>query len=93
MASGFTTTGSDFDGQFIRREFFNEGQLWAWGYNNYGQAFGDHATINICADIRQQNTPKPTNRLYRLLKIRETKRTLLAIKLRTCNLNFDNKNQ
>ena len=44
MASGFTTTGSDFDGQFIRREFFNEGQLWAWGYNNYGQLGTNNTT-------------------------------------------------
>jgi len=33
MATGFTTTGSDFDAQFIRREFFQEGQLWTWGWN------------------------------------------------------------
>jgi len=30
------------------------------------------------------------NGLYRLLKIRETKRTLLVIYLRTYNFNFDN---
>jgi hypothetical protein len=37
MASGFTTTGSDFDAQFIRREFFQEGQLWTWGWNLSGE--------------------------------------------------------
>jgi alpha-tubulin suppressor-like RCC1 family protein len=36
MASGFTTSGSDFDAQFIRREFFREGTLWGWGQNSYG---------------------------------------------------------
>ena len=36
MATGFTTTGSDFDAQFIRREFFQEGQLYGSGLNSYG---------------------------------------------------------
>jgi alpha-tubulin suppressor-like RCC1 family protein len=36
MASGFTTDGSDFDAQFVRREFFQEGQLYVCGYNAYG---------------------------------------------------------
>jgi len=44
MASGFTTTGSDFDAQFIRREFFQEGQLYVWGTNDSGQLGTNNTT-------------------------------------------------
>jgi len=51
-------------------------------------------TINICADIgRQKDQSPPTTRLYRLLKIWKAEPTLLAINLRTCDLNFETKNQ
>ena len=52
MPSGFTTGGTDFDNQFIRREFFQQGTLWGWGYNYYG-SLGDNTNT-------QRNSPVQT---------------------------------
>jgi alpha-tubulin suppressor-like RCC1 family protein len=37
MPVGFKIDNTEFDALYVRREFFQEGNLWAWGYNNYGQ--------------------------------------------------------
>ena len=51
MASGFTTGGSDFDAQFVRREFFQEGQLYVCGYNAYG-TLGTNNTTNYSSPVQ-----------------------------------------
>jgi len=51
MATGFTTTGSDFDAQFIRREFFQEGQLWSWGNNQFG-GLGDNTMVKKSSPVQ-----------------------------------------
>ena len=51
MAIGFTTGGTDFDNQFIRREFFQEGQLYVSGQNNYG-VLGTNNSSNYSSPVQ-----------------------------------------
>jgi YD repeat-containing protein len=50
MATGFKVSqignyAVDVDDILIRREYFNDGTLWTWGYNTYG-GLGDNTTSN-----------------------------------------------
>jgi alpha-tubulin suppressor-like RCC1 family protein len=48
MSSGYKNTNTDFDSQYVRREFFTESSVWGWGRNELGQfANGSAATTNL----------------------------------------------
>lgn len=40
-----------FDNNYVRREFFGEGNLWNWGYNSYGQ-LGNNASTDLNSPVQ-----------------------------------------
>ncbi len=55
MTTGFTISqiGNytvDVDDVLVRRDLFNEGNLWAWGYNNVGQ-LGDNTIVSKSSPV------------------------------------------
>lgn len=40
-----------FDNNYVRREFFDEGNLWNWGYNGYGQ-LGNNASSDLNSPVQ-----------------------------------------
>jgi len=47
----FQVNGSDISNYFVPRDVFSQGQLWLWGFNNYGQ-LGDNTTVNKSSPIQ-----------------------------------------
>ena len=47
MPINFQQSGSDIDSRFIRKEFFQVGNLWTWGSNGAGQLGDNTAVIKI----------------------------------------------
>jgi alpha-tubulin suppressor-like RCC1 family protein len=51
MINGFTLNGADLDTVLVPRSYFNQGTLWSWGTNNYGQ-FGDNTLISKSSPVQ-----------------------------------------
>jgi alpha-tubulin suppressor-like RCC1 family protein len=49
--NAFTSGGLDLDRTLVRRDFFQEGNMWAWGLNNYGQ-LGDNTIIHRSSPVQ-----------------------------------------
>ena len=49
--NGFTAGGLDLDNSLVRREFFQEGNLWAWGEGFYG-GMGDNTVISKSSPVQ-----------------------------------------
>ena len=42
---------SDIDDLLVRRDLFNDGSLWTWGYNSFGQ-LGDNSNTNKSSPVQ-----------------------------------------
>ena len=51
MPINFQQSGSDIDSRFIRKEFFQVGNLWTWGSNGAGQ-LGDNTTTKRSSPVQ-----------------------------------------
>ena len=51
MPINFQQSGSDIDSRFIRKEFFQIGNLWTWGSNGAGQ-LGDNTTTKRSSPVQ-----------------------------------------
>ncbi len=51
MATGYLVGNSTFDSLYVRKEFFQQGAMWAWGSNAYGQ-LGDNTTTGKSSPIQ-----------------------------------------
>ena len=51
MSIRYKIDGIDLDDLFVKKDLFDAGNLWLWGYNNYGQ-LGNNTTVNKSSPVQ-----------------------------------------